>query len=110
MNAEYQVCADELKQVLKTLGKFRNGKFVIEDAIFEFLSDSIDITFNGMSMSILAQGKGKGKLKINSGVIRYLASVTCNEETIKVWVKDGSLHIGALAVDCEWIKALTFIS
>ena len=116
MNAEYQVCADELKQVLKTLGKFRKGKFVIGDAIFEFLSDSIDITFNGMSMSVDAQGEGKGKLKIKSGAIRFLSSIPCKEETVKVWVKEGSLHIeglsvnkdgslhkGTRSVDCEWM-------
>ena len=103
MNVEYQVCTKELKQVLKTLGKFRKGKFVIGDAIFEFLSDSIDITFNGMSMSVDAQGEGKGKLKINSGAIRFLSSIPYKEETVKVWVKDGSLHIGTLAVDCEWM-------
>jgi len=103
MSINYLVDNQELKdatRIFTKLGKVRKNYF--SETVFDFSKDKIEITFNGVTAEVKAQGTGKGRVRIKSGFMRYLNSGVKDQEEIKIWVEDSFIHIGSLALECDW--------
>ena len=103
MSINYLVDNQELKdatRIFTKLGKVRKNYF--SETVFDFSKDKIEITFNGVTAEVKAQGTGKGRVRIKSGFMRYLNSGVKDQEEIKIWVEDNFIHIGSLALECDW--------
>ena len=75
MSINYQVNNQELKDATKIFTKLGKGKKkYFSETVFDFLLDKIEITFNGVTVEVKAQGIGKGRARIKSGFMRYLNS------------------------------------
>ena len=103
MSINYLVDNQELKdatRIFTKLGKGRKNYF--SETVFDFSKDKIEITFNGVTAEVKAQGTGKGRVRIKSGFMRYLNSGVKDQEEIKIWVEDNFIHLGTLALGCDW--------
>ncbi len=80
----------------------RGEKIILAKRFLIFLKYKIEITFNGVTTEVKAQGAGKGRVRIKSGFMRYLNSGVKNQKEIKIWVEDGFVHIGSLSFECDW--------
>ena len=103
MSINYLVDNQELKdatRIFTKLGKGRKNYF--SETVFDFSKDKIEITFNGVTAEVKAQGTGKGRVRIKSGFMRYLNSGVKDQEEIKIWVEDNFIHLGTLALECDW--------
>ena len=103
MSINYQVNNQELKDATKIFTKLGKGKRkYFSETVFDFLLDKIEITFNGVTVEVKAQGIGKGRARIKSGFMRYLNSGFKDQKDIKIWVEDNFIHLGTSALGCDW--------
>ena len=65
MSIDYLVNNQELKdatRIFTKLGKGRKNYF--SETVFDFFKDKIEITFNGVTTEVKAQGAGKGRVRM----------------------------------------------
>ena len=102
--ADYTINSNDMLDVCRRVVKFggkKGGSY--NDAVIEFFSDGVEISFNGISMMVNGQGNGQGRAFISLRYFSSIGEVAKSHATIHLRVNENRLYAESYSVPCRWM-------